>query len=310
MRVLQLQRRLMLLAYGVSLIAILAYTLWLYAMGHYHALLMPMMVTLLLVTALLMHYGPGLKTAIPHIILLTSTYSVVLASIYFQPATATIWLGLPIVATFLLLPLWAALCLNLICIPLWWWLPLHGETSLVFALSYLALMLLSALPPWEHARQRALLKATDPNDEHCDAYHIEAFKEQLNNEFQRAEMLHKRLAVLLLHLPQLEMAEEQFGQRAKIALLQALCNEVNSRCRDHDSLGRAGNATFMLVLPNTSESGALLVRERLQRALSHQVLVETGPLEASISVCLPSHEEGFEHYLQRLEARAHTLSNA
>ena len=173
----------------------------------------------------------------------------------------------------------------------------------------MALTLLLALPPWEHARRRALLRATDPNDSDCDAYHIDTLKERLNNEFQRAAMLNKRLAVLVLHLPQLDMAEEQFGHRAQTALLGALCSEVNSRCRDHDILGRAGNATFWLVLPDTSESGALLVRERLQRALSRRVLVETGQLEARITTCLPLRKESFERYVQRLETRAEAIAN-
>ena len=98
-------------------------------------------------------------------------------------------------------------------------------------------------------------------------------------------------------------------QRAKTALLGALCSEVNSRCRDHDILGRAGSATFWLVLPDTSESGALLVKERLQRALSRRVLVETGQLEARLATCLPMRKESFERYLQRLGARAKTITH-
>jgi len=123
-------------------------------------------------------------------------------------------------------------------------------------------------------------------------------------------MLNQRLAVLVIHLPQRDMAEEQFGPRAAQALLHALCSEVYSCCRDHDLLGRADTATFWLVLPDTSESGALLVRDRLQRALSRRVLVETGHVEVRIAACLPCPKESFEHYLQRLEARGATLSNA
>jgi diguanylate cyclase len=195
----------------------------------------------------------------------------------------------------------------MVCLSAWWWLAPFETTA--FSLSHVALTLLLALPPWEHARRRALLRATDPNDSDCDAYHIDTLKERLNNEFQRAAMLNKRLAVLVLHLPQLDMAEEQFGHRAQTALLGALCSEVNSRCRDHDILGRAGNATFWLVLPDTSESGALLVRERLQRALSRRVLVETGQLEARITTCLPLRKESFERYVQRLETRAEAIAN-
>jgi diguanylate cyclase len=274
-------KRLMTLAYSVSIVLMAAYALWLYAMGDYRDLLIPTFMTLLLMSALLMHIGQGHKSYLPRIVLLCSTYSVVLGAFYNQPSVSPIWLGLPITAAFLLLPLWTALLINITVGPLWWLLPSLASAPPTIIVGYAALTLLLALPRWEHARRRALLRATDPNDSDCTAYHIDTLKERLHSEFQRAAMLNQQLVVLVLHLPQLDMAEEQFGQRAQTALLDALCSEVNSRCRDHDVLGRADNATFWLVLPDTSESGALLVRERLQRALSQRVLAETGQLEGA-----------------------------
>ncbi|HBQ07669.1 MAG TPA: diguanylate cyclase [Halomonas sp.] len=307
MRVQPLPKRLMTAAYSASMFIMVGYMMWLYAMGSYRELLIPLFLAMLLLVSLLMHLGQGFRPCIPRILLLASIYIAVLTATYTQPSPAPLWLGLPIAATFLLLPLWSALSLNIVCLSAWWWLAPFETTA--FSLSHVALTLLLALPPWEHARRRALLRATDPNDSDCDAYHIDTLKERLNNEFQRAAMLNKRLAVLVLHLPQLDMTEEQFGHRAQTALLGALCSEVNSRCRDHDILGRAGNATFWLVLPDTSESGALLVRERLQRALSRRVLVETGQLEARITTCLPLRKESFERYVQRLETRAEAIAN-
>ncbi|XUO88960.1 diguanylate cyclase [Halomonas sp. KM072] len=300
-------KRLMGLAYGAGLIIICAYTAWLYAIGSYRELLVPLFMTTLLLASLMMHLGQGVKSCLPRLLLLGSLFLVVVHAVLTHANLSLHWLGLPLAAAFILLPLWGALAINLMAmVVIGWQLPaLQGETALGFA----ALTLLLALPPWEHARRKALLRATDPNDNDCDAYHIDTLKERLRNEFQRAAMLNKRLAVLVLHLPQLDMAEEQFGQRAKTALLGALCSEVNSRCRDHDILGRAGSATFWLVLPDTSESGALLVKERLQRALSRRVLVETGQLEARLATCLPMRKESFERYLQRLEARAETITH-
>ena len=302
-------KRLMTLAYTASIPLMAGYALWLYAMGDYRDLLIPTFMTLLLMSALLMHIGQGVKSYLPRIILLCATYSVVLGAFYYQPQVSPIWLGLPITAAFLLLPLWAALLINIAVGPLWWMLPSVASAPPAIIVGYAALTLLLALPRWEHARRRALLRATDPNDSDCNAYHIDTLKERLHSEFQRAAMLNQQLAVLVLHLPQLDMAEEQFGHRAQSALLGALCGEVNSRCRDHDVLGRADSATFWLVLPDTSESGALLVRERLQRALSQRVLVETGQLEARIAACLPSRTEYFEHYVKRLEARGAAHAN-
>ncbi|AIA75841.1 diguanylate cyclase [Halomonas campaniensis] len=304
------QRHLMTFAYTASVILVAGYTFWLYGMGKYHDLLVPMFVTLLLLTALLMHHSQALNPVLPRAILLGSSYIITLAAFYSHPSISTIWIGLPTAAAFFLLPLSNAFLLTVFSSPLWWLLTRHSDASSEIIIAYTALILLMALPPWEHARQRALLRATDPNDNDCNAYHIDTLKERLHNEFLRAAMLNKRLAVLVMHLPQLDMAEEQFGSRAQTALLGALCNEVNSRCRDHDLLGRADNATFWLVLPDTSESGAMLVRERLQRALSQRVLVETGQLETRIAVCLPCRNESFERYINRLEARAKALSIA
>ncbi|MEA2119307.1 diguanylate cyclase domain-containing protein [Halovibrio sp. HP20-50] len=303
-------KRLMTLAYGVSIALMASYAMWLYAMGEYRDLLIPSFTTLLLIAALLMHIGQGLGAELPRIILLCCTYAVVLGAFYYNPGVPPIWLGLPITAAFLLLPLWAAVLVNLAMGPVWWLFPAIASAPPTVLLGYVTLTLLLALPRWEHARRRALLRATDPNDSDCSAYHIDTLKERLNSEYQRAAMLNQPLAVLVLHLPQLDMAQEQFGPRAQSALLAALCNEVNSRCRDHDVLGRADNATFWLVLPDTSESGALLVRERLQRVLSQCVLVETGQLEVRITACMPYRAENFERYLKRLEARGSALANA
>ena len=306
----RIPKRLMTIAYSASIASMIGYTLWLYAMGEYRELLLPTFIILLLAAALLLHMGQGLKTHLPRIILLFCTYSVVLGAFYAQPHVSLIWLGLPITAAFLLLPLWAAVMINVAVGPLWWLLPPIVTAPPAAIVGYITLILLLALPRWEQARSRALLLETDPNDRDWSAYHIDTLKERLSSEYQRAAMLNQQLAVLVLHLPQLEMAEEQFGHRAKRALLRTLCSEVNSRCRDHDVLGRADNATFWLVLPGTSESGALLVRERLQRALSRCVLVETGQLEVRIAACLPSRTESFEYYIKRLEARGFSLANA
>lgn len=303
-----LSRRLMSLAYGASLVLMVGYATWLYGLGNYRHLLIPTFVTLLLLAALLIHLGQGIKGYIPQLLLLSATYLTVFNALYHPPYVSSIWLGLPTVSAFLLLPLWAALLITGLLGPLIWLFIFYPAVQAPFVLGYVTLILLLALPRWEHGRRGALLRATDPNDCQCNAYNIDTLKERLQNEFQRAAMLNKRLAVLVIHLPQLDMAEEQFGHRAKNALLDTLCNEVHGRCRDHDLLGRAGETAFWLVLPDTSESGALLVRERLQHALSQCVLVETGQLESRIAACLP-HKESFERYVQRLNARAKALAN-
>ncbi|WP_346798602.1 diguanylate cyclase [Halomonas sp. Bachu 37] len=302
--------RLMTLAYTLCILLLVAYAMWLYFMGEYEQLLLPTFLSLVMVVTILLHIGQGLHSHLPRILTLICTALLVAFAWYRHPDTPDVWLGLPLAAAFLLLPLWAALLCSLVVIPLWWWLPLPIPATLGRneQLGYLTLIALLAMPRWEHGLRQALLRATDPTDNECSAYHSDTLNERLKSEYQRAAMLSQRMAVLVLHLPQWEMAGEQFGNRARIALLEALCSEVQSSCRDHDIIGRASSATFWVVLPDTSESGALLVRERLQRALSHRVLVETGQLEVRIALCLPSPQEPFARFAQRLKRCSEVLS--
>ena len=99
-------KRLMTLAYSASIALMAGFAMWLYAMGDYRDLLIPTFMTLLLMSALLMHIGQGLKSYLPRFVLLFCTYSVVLSAFYYHPKMSPIWLGLPITAAFLLLPLW------------------------------------------------------------------------------------------------------------------------------------------------------------------------------------------------------------
>lgn len=302
---------LMTLAYSSSLLLMAGYTAWLYALGAYQALTIPGFLLIPLSTALLMHLSHETTPHVPRLILLTCLYAAVIDALCQHPAdTSLAWLGLPLTAAFILLPLRAALGLHLALLPVMWWLtPLHGATPDGLVGLGVATLLL-ALPRWEHDRRQALLRATDPNDRDCNAFHADTLSERLYSEYQRAHVLNRRLAVLVIYLPQFDMAGEQFGYHAQLALLEALCHDIHSHCRDHDILGRPESASFWLVLPDTSESGALLVRERLQRAISRCVLVETGQLEVRIASCLPRAREEFPLFVQRLEARAQALASA
>jgi len=296
--------------YSLSLLLVAGYTTWLYVMGQYGMFFLPAFLELLIVSALMMHVDRGVSPLAPRVILLCCVYLIV-AQAFMQPLNpaSALWLGLPITASFILLPLIPVLIVNILLIPFFWWLTPITHNDPAWLPEIIALFLLLALPRWEHLRRLALLRATDPNDSDCNAYQTQSLHERLHNEYQRSHVLGRRLAVLIIHLPQFDMAGEQFGRRAQLALLERLCSEVYLRCRDHDLLGRANQATFWLVLPDTTESGALLVRERLQRGLSRCVLVETGQLDARIVACLPRHREVFNVFMQRLEERGQTLAN-
>ncbi len=295
--------------YTLAALLLLGQALWLYLIGDYARILMPALLAPLLLTAALMRLGQQETARLSAYLALICGYLLVAVALPGEASLSPLWLGLPPVLTLLLLPLGPATLLNLTLTPIWLLLAdNHLDADLVLA--YLALVAAAGLAPWELRHHRALLQATDPRDEECAAMKRQPLIDRLHSEYERAELLNQRLAILVFHLPQLEMAGEQFGPATRQALLDNFCEVVLRYSRDHDILGRSGDADFWLVLPITTESGALLVRQRIEESLQQSVLLDIGQLEVRTSVCHEQPRETFVHLLQRLDAISRRLADA
>lgn len=306
----RLPSRMFALVYLVAALLAAANAGWHYLMGHYEFILLPAIGALLLGGAAVVSLADQRAQRITSYILITTSYLLMAVELIRIEQADALWLGLPPVLALLLLPLGPALMINLLLAPLWLLL-LDIDMSLdQAALGYLALVTLCTLAPWEQLRQHALLRATDPRDPHCEALTPSAIEETLQSELARAQALERRLSVLVIHLPQLEMAGEQFGVRLYRDMLQRFCQVAHHTCRSHDSLGRTDGNLFWLVLPDTGDNGALMVRNRLLAALERCVLAETGPLTARIAVCTPQPGESWLAFEQRLLRRGHALTES
>ncbi|MDR5907307.1 diguanylate cyclase domain-containing protein [Franzmannia qiaohouensis] len=302
--------RLFVLVYLLTALFAAAQAGWHYLMGHYDYILLPSIGALLLLAAAVVRLANHLAQRMASYMLISTGYLLLTVELIRLERVADLWLGLPPVLALLLLPLGPALVLNLLLAPLWLLL-MDIEMSLRQAtLSYLTLVALCTLAPWEQLRHHALLRATDPNDPQCEALTPSALEETLQSELARSQALERRLSVLVIYLPQLEMAGEQFGQRLYRHMLQRFCQVAHHTCRSHDSLGRAEGNLFWLVLPDTGDNGALMVRNRLLAALERCVLAETGPLTARIAVCTPQPSERWLAFEQRLLRRGHALTES
>ncbi len=294
--------------YALGALLLLGQALWYYLVADYGRILLPALLAPLLLIAALMRLGQQETARLSAYLALVCGYLLIATSLPGEGALPTLWLGLPALLTLLLLPLGPATLLNLSLAPVWLLLA-DGALSPGLVVAYLALVGAGGLAPWGMRHHQALLAATDPRDDECPALKPLPLLERLESEVERAELLGQRLAVVVLHLPQLEMAGEQFGGAARRALLEALCATVAEQSRDHDRLGRPEPATFWLVLPGTGESGALLVRQRIEEAAASRRLAEIGDLEVRGATCLHTPGHTFSALRQRLEATGRRLAD-
>ncbi|MGC3871921.1 diguanylate cyclase domain-containing protein [Halomonas sp. GXIMD04776] len=294
--------RLALLAYTSGALLLSGYALWNYLMGAYGRILLPALLALLLSSALFLRSINRDYHQLCAYLTLISCYLLIALELPTLGESSRLWLGLPPILTLLLLPLGSALLLNLLMAPVWLTLIEHESPLLDNTLYYLALISVAALPYWLRRQREVLLSAADPRDGQCDALSQTALLERLHAEVERARTMQRPLATLIIHLPQLEMADEQFGSTLLHSLLERICHTVRGCSRYHDQLGRHQTQLFWLLLPDTGEAGALIVRERLLRALGREVFAETGAIQSRIRACHLQPGEDATHFEQRLLA--------
>lgn len=293
--------------YLAGALLLVAHALWLYLMGHYASILLPTLLAPVMLLAALLRLGHKDHARASAFLVLVCGHLLIAMEMPMHSLPAPLWIGMPPVLTLLLLPLGPATLVNILSTPMWLWLG-DGLEEIDLMLCYLTLVVVAGLVPREALRQQALLKATVPHDPECPALNRQTLHDRLYSECERALHLQQRLAVVIIHLPQLDMAGEQFGPAARQALLDSLCREVSRRCRDHDLLGRESQADFWLVLSDTSENGALMVCQRLEEALHRTILLETGPVECRLAMSLLQPQETTERFEQRLVASTHRLA--
>ncbi|WP_192036795.1 diguanylate cyclase [Halomonas sp. YLGW01] len=284
--------------------------LWHYQMGAFDRILLPAALGVALLVATLMSLAPYASWRAAALITLLASYLLIADILLHSDRHALLWLGAPPVLSTLLLPPGRALVLNLALAPAWLWLLKGGWPPLGPVLAYLAITLTGALARWEIARQLTLDRLTSPHDPECDALSRDTIAECLHQEYQRAHLLDRRLSVLVIHLPQLEMANEQFGAGLRRELLQRFCQAARHCCRLDDTLGRAGDSLLWMLLPGTNEHDALMTRNRLLTYLDGTSVDETGHLSAQVIACTLHHGESLAAFRQRMRIKEQALMDS
>ncbi|MBY5931120.1 MULTISPECIES: GGDEF domain-containing protein [Halomonas] len=302
----QWRRSWRLLADLLAALLLAAVALWHYLIGQYEYILLPAVLCCLV--GVIAYLDARRNSRLTHYLLLICACLMLYDQALIHSTLDPIWTSLPIALVLLLLPLGPALVLSCLALPLWLFIHSQMTPDVAQVISMLTFLACCTLASWEHLRQRDLARATDPSDADCDALNHATLHERLTGELERAQHLDQRLAVVILHLPQLEVASEQHGSRLQLSQLDQLCRAVHLHCRDHDILGRHCADTFWLILPNTTESGALLVTKRLEQALSEVRLADLGPLTLRSQLCALKPEEDWQVFLERLQRRTQTMT--
>ena len=93
------------------------------------------------------------------------------------------------------------------------------------------------------------------------------FEQQLDLEFKRAERRKQKFALLMIDIDHFKHLNDTFGHHVGDQVLRDVTSILMKDMREVDTVARYGGEEFVIILPETTETGAMYVAQRLRRAV-------------------------------------------
>jgi diguanylate cyclase (GGDEF)-like protein/PAS domain S-box-containing protein len=91
-------------------------------------------------------------------------------------------------------------------------------------------------------------------------------------------------SVLLIDIDHFKQVNDIYGHLCGDDLLYAFALLLKASCRDTDHVGRWGGEEFIVLIPNTNLSSAVLMADKLRATIAEHVFTTVGTLTVSIGV--------------------------
>ena len=126
------------------------------------------------------------------------------------------------------------------------------------------------------------------------------FQNVLDQEIDRAVRNGSVLSLLLIDIDNFKKFNDTYGHQTGDFILREFSRTLKRNIRSYDTLARYGGEEFAIILPSTDEEAALIVAEKLRKAIEETLFEKEGStaayrLTASIGVSseIPSGVEDF-----------------
>jgi diguanylate cyclase (GGDEF)-like protein len=111
------------------------------------------------------------------------------------------------------------------------------------------------------------------------------FDDVFAQEIQRAARYAHPFSVMMMDIDHFKNVNDTYGHQAGDFILKGVANILCSQLRETDILARYGGEEFVVVLPETGESVALSIAERIRGALEeHKFCCGDNELHVTISI--------------------------
>jgi diguanylate cyclase (GGDEF)-like protein len=134
-----------------------------------------------------------------------------------------------------------------------------------------------------HSEQRLIrISTTDPLTGIFNRRH---FMAMLAREQHRAERYKTGFSVLMLDIDHFKKINDTHGHPIGDEAIKAMAAAASKHLRPTDMIGRFGGEEFVVMLPHTDESGAVVAAERIRESVAN-VVVPAGTQDVRFTVSI------------------------
>ena len=128
------------------------------------------------------------------------------------------------------------------------------------------------------------------------------FEQQLELEFKRSERKKEHIALLMIDIDHFKQLNDTHGHHVGDQVLRDVSAILMKDMREVDTVARYGGEEFVIILPETNGPGALLVAERLRKAVEQAKFFAGSPdrierLSISIGIAIYDSDAQFKRDL-------------
>jgi diguanylate cyclase (GGDEF)-like protein len=109
---------------------------------------------------------------------------------------------------------------------------------------------------------------------------------QIIKEIKRSVRSNRPISFVMIDIDNFKRVNDQYGHPIGDVVLKKLAQYCISQLRTIDAFGRMGGEEFLMMLPNTSESEAFLVAERVREGVASMVCTHVLGQEVKVKISL------------------------
>ena len=129
-----------------------------------------------------------------------------------------------------------------------------------------------------------------------------AIQPTINTEMLRKKRFNHSVSFLIFDLDHFKHINDQYGHAAGDRVLVGVAGAVRAAIRNTDSIARWGGEEFVVIAANTNISQAVVLAEKIRKAVESITFENIGTVTVSIGAAEYNFEEDFQQWYERADS--------